>query len=97
MVAGGAEEALDEGAPVEGLGPGVALPGQGLSVAFVVGVLDGDGPSAAARSLLMHAVRGMVCGSRMDAGVFGHLTLNGWNSARDGRLVALIWAMSPTT
>ncbi len=52
LVAGRAEESFDEGAAVEGLGLRSALPRQRLPVAFVVGVLDGDGLAAAARLAL---------------------------------------------
>lgn len=49
-----------------------------MAVALVVGVLDGEGLAAAARlGLDAQVVVGMVCGSRIEAGVLGHRTLKG--------------------
>jgi hypothetical protein len=49
LIPDASEEPLDATAPVVGLRPGGALPGETLPVALVVGVLDGDGLAAAAR------------------------------------------------
>lgn len=66
LVAVGAYEAFDEGAPVERQRPARGLPGVVLPVAFEEAVQDGQGLAAAAVLAGGQVVVGMVCGIRID-------------------------------